>query len=310
MARALLRAAPQTPKALETLAWLLDRLSSADANLSAAASAEELHALASHIISAGGNQALPPAAAAALLRLLSCHDVAAQLSPEQALQAVQYGLAGGQQPHVVVLPEPAAEALVDKLAACNGSEVSRLGASCLVYSCGGSAEVVRRAAAAMLQQGERGSPLRHLGPEQLMCILDALAECGVSEPVLGGMAGTAAAARGGGGGWPEGSDTPLADVALEAVRALAAAAKAGWSFELELERDEQRIAALMRTAVVLEGQLEGLQVRRVNYLEALHGVLDNVEVELGAGGDKFKAYQFREGSAVWGILDAAYSLGE
>lgn len=283
---------------------------------------DQLSALASAIIAAGGKHALPRAAAAVLVQLLSCEGVIQQLSADEVLQVVRNGLAGLQQRRSSGLPNTLAHALLERLSACGAADMSPLLASCLLYSCGASSAYVRQAARSLVQSGGSNA-LRTYTPDELLGLLNGLASCGIKETVEdGGAEGAAGAASAGAssGSKPQllqqlqqlqaaadavvnggrRGDTPVADVALEAFRLLAAAARSG-SMQLKLARDEKRIATLMRTAVALERRLEGLQAWRAAFLDGIHEILERVDLH--------GPYSLHKDAAVWDILDAAFSLG-
>ncbi len=338
----LLALSPPGPKTLEALAPLLQRVRVADdADLLAVRSVAQLTALASAIILAGGNQALPRPAAAALVRLLSCEGVLQQLPLEQVSNVVRFSLAGGQQDGGEELPGQLAEALVERLVSEGG--MSPLRASVGVLACGASPDVVRQAARCMLQEQPAAFDR---SPGHLLLDLVQLHECGITEPagslldgapVLGGGASTGApghtasgaaaaapaAASEGALGQEQaatdggGADTPLADYVLEALRQLAEVARQG-GMEQGVGGDRDGVVKLLRTAAALCRQLEGLQVRRQELLESLHGIVDAVlhhpGVDLPLSGPAFA--EMREGGwdekarRIWSILELAFAFGE
>ncbi len=302
--------------ALDILTPLLERVEGAGDSLATACSEEELCALASAIIGAGGTHALPRIAAAALVRLFSCKGVIAQLPSEHVLRAVQYGLAEGQD-RGVGLPDALAGALVDKLAEHQEASISPMRASCLVHRCGASPDLVRRAARSMVQTMAAGDALRHRTAQELLGDLEGLVACGIREPVGSDEGGACTAAGEAAGGQERGADTPLANYVVEVLRGLAEAARQQGG--MQLERDGDGVLVVLQMVVLLRQQLEALREHPPELLESLHAVVDSVQVrgadsqphdpacaESMAGSDS----DSDEGSRVCSILELAFAFGE
>ncbi len=172
---------PQSVVALDILTPLFQRVERAGDSLGTLGSVEELCAVASAIIAAGGQDALPRPAAGALVQLLSCEGVIAQLPAEHVLQAVRYGLPRQQQGSGS-LPDATADALAGRLVAYEAAGVSRLRASLLVHGCGASRSVVAAAARALLQEAATScEALTDHRPEDLLDALVCLVPRGGAE---------------------------------------------------------------------------------------------------------------------------------
>ncbi len=320
--RALLPLSPPGPEALDTLAPLVQRLAAAgDSSLLSVSSVAQLCALASAIIQAGDNQPLPRAAAAALVQLLSCAGVVQQLPSERVLQAVRFSLAGRRQlGDEALLPDALADALVLKLVDEEG--VSPLYASVAVLNCGASPTVVSRAAEFMLQDVEfapsRRSPLNLVG-DLLLLHATALKE---AVPVLDMQNPNPPPLVGGAGPINQvhkAVSTPLANYTLEAVKGVAEAARRG-STELWQEQHGRGAMGLVRVVEMLFRRFDGLHMRRREVLGSLHAFMDSMPVpadqqlHVGAADGLWSApgggVEGGEDSLVWGILLAAFALGE
>ncbi len=302
------------PEALAALSPLLESAACTTDALKNSSTTDELGELARGIITTAGGRALPHSAAVVLLGLLECDGVIQQLPADEVLRAVS-SLGEGRRAGRTV-PDPLADALVDKLGSCSYKDMSPMSASCLLYSCGASFDYLRRAAESLLQ-GEGSDSGRGCSLNMWMGVLFGLASCDVTESVStldaalradgralereGDSAAPATA-------MPRGTvrDTPLADVALRAYQEVAAAVQEG-RLELQLEEGSD-VSLTIAAAVDLEGRLEGLQVRRQDLLASLHVILDHVvdSVEAAAFGERVGADSFN----IWRVLDDVLCLGE
>ncbi len=320
MLQALFALTQKTPAALEAVSPLLERVAATRARLQGDMPVSEPCSLASTIIKAGGAQALPRAAAAALVRLLGCEGVVEQLPADAVWQAVRYGLAEGQR-HGADLPDTVAQALQEKLVEYGETGMSPLRVGCQLHRCGASPDIVRRAAASMLLHADGPGRLCGYSPEEWRDVLDCLVECSIcerldvcgSDPRVGegevveGEGSLAAPAAASPAGALRSTSMPLAALAMEAFRGLAAAAARDGSMQLVLEEDAQAAVSVLETASILERRLEGLQARRSELLDCLHAVLDSVVV---GSMDQVVSKPLPKDSPVWSLAEAAFALGE